>query len=67
VNDAVSILGLALLVLTGLAMVLGLAIVCLWELRWIVRHIAKIGEREQPPLFFPSVDGRPLVKSPFKW
>jgi uncharacterized protein HemY len=67
VNDVVSLLGLALLILTGVAMVLGLAIVVVWELRWIVRHIAKIGEHEESTVWFPEVGGRRLVKSPFKW
>ena len=42
------VFGIAMLVLTGTAVVLGLVILVLYELRWIVRNSHEIGGEEEP-------------------
>ncbi len=42
------VFGIAMLVLTGTAVVLGLVILVMYELRWIVRNSHEIGGQEEP-------------------
>jgi hypothetical protein len=48
--------GIAMLVLTGMAVVLGLAILVMYEVRWLVRNSHAITVRETAPRqHFPDV------------
>ncbi len=55
-KTVVDILGVAILVLCGLAIVVGLVALLLWEIRIIVCHSREItSHTERSDLFFPDV------------